>query len=922
MANNKSRASRKNQKNKQNKPLWKKIIKTILLVGLMMGIIGVGVFAYFIISAPKLDVDKLDVAYGSTFYDEDGEAFAERFEENRTKIEYDDIPDVLIDAVVATEDSRFFEHSGIDVRRIGGAIKANITRGFGAEGASTITQQVVENMFLTPEKSIKLKVQEQWLALKLEREFTKEQILEMYLNKIFYGSDAYGVAKASEVYFGKEDLHDLTLLEAAMLAGLPQRPTAYNPFQNPELMEKRVDTVLNLMVRHNKISQKEADEAKEQNVEDVLTDKKPETIPHDAFITQAEKELEEKLTDIDVHTAGLKIYTTLDIDAQEHVEFLMSDSENNPVSYPNDELLAGMSVVDTQTGAIRAIGGSRDQDVAFGSNYAIEANRQAGSTVKPIVAYGPAIEYEKWSTYHQIDDDAPYDIGNASIPNWNRQYQGKMSIRYALEQSLNVPALKTLEEIGTDRAKPFAEGLGLEFDDDELEIQDAIGTANSSASPLQLAGAFSAFGNEGIYTEPYAVTKVEFPDGSVVDLTPESEAVMSDYTAYMVTDMLKGVVERGTGTGANLPDLPLAGKTGSTNPTGKSGVNNSWFAGYTTNYSIAVWSGYKENDRIIESPTVSQDLFSQTMRELSKDKETADFVKPDSVVELEIEKGSDPPVLASPLSSSDNIVKELFVKGTEPDKVSDKHDKLDSVSDLQATFNESDDSIDISWNYDSEIDVTFDVSYKVDDGDYTSLTNTDKTKAEINSVEEGSTYTIKVVAISEEDPELKSDEATTTVETEETDDEEIPKVTGLSAKYNEDNQSIDISWEYDGPDATFEVKINDDTQSVQEKNIEVSGVSPGKTYDITVTPVVDDEKGPSSKTSITIDEEDSEDETEDDNQDESDEEEQEDTDTEDSNDVNEDENNDETNEEGNDDEDKEEDQEEDIQENNENENDE
>src|SRR5699024_1865101 len=301
---------------------------------------------------------------------------------------------------------------------------------------------------------------------------------------------------------------------------------------------------------------------------------------------------------------------------------------------------------------------------------------------------------------------------------------------------------------------------------------------------------------------------------------------------------------------------------------------------------------------------------------------TADFVKPDSVVELEIEKGSDPPALAGPLTSSDNVVKELFVKGTEPNKVSDKHDKLDSVSDLQATFNEADDSIDISWDYESEIDVTFDVSYKVDDGEYTSLTNTDETKADINSVEEGSTYTIKVVAVSEEDSDLKSDEATTTVET---GDEAIPKVTGLSAEYNESNQSLDISWEYDGPDATFEVKINDDTQSVQEKNVEVSGVSPGNTYDIIVTPIVDDEKGPSSQTSITIDdeEEDSEDETEDDKQDENneeeeeDEQEKEDTDTEDSNDVNDDENNDETDEEDND-EDIEEDEEQDIQESNEN----
>src|SRR5699024_5959567 len=701
----------------------------------------------------------------------------------------------------------FFEHSGIDVRRIGGAIKANITRGFGAEGASTITQQVVENMFLTPEKSIKLKVQEQWLALKLEREFTKEQILEMYLNKIFYGSDAYGVAKASEVYFGKEDLHDLTLLEAAMLAGLPQRPNAYNPFQNPELMEKRVDTVLNLMVRHNKISQKEADEAREQNVEDVLTDKKPETIPHDAFITQAEKELEEKLTDIDVHTAGLKIYTTLDTDAQEHVEFLMSDSDNNSVSYPDDELLAGMSVVDTQTGAIRAIGGSRDQDVAFGSNYAIEANRQAGSTVKPIVAYGPAIEYEKWSTYHQIDDDAPYDIGNASIPNWNRQYQGKMSIRYALEQSLNVPALKTLEEIGTNKARPFAENLGLEFDGDELEIQDAIGTANSNASPLQLAGAFSAFGNEGIYTEPYAVTKVEFPDSSVVDLTPESEAVMSDYTAYMVTDMLKGVLTSGTGTNANIPELPVAGKTGSTNPQGKSGVNNSWFAGYTTNYSIAIWTGYQKNDQILESTQIPHALFTNTMREISKDVETADFEKPDSVVEVDIVKGSNPPAIPSGNTSSDNIVTELFVKGTEPTNVSEDVDKLDSVSNLSASYNEDDESIDASWSYDDEADVSFEVSYKVDDGDYQSLTTTEDTEVNISSLEDGGTYTIQVIAVSNEDNSLKSAAETASVIINEEDDEDIPAVEGLTATYNESNQSLDVTWQYNGPSAEFEVTI-------------------------------------------------------------------------------------------------------------------
>src|SRR5690625_3335241 len=251
-----------------------------MVICLVIGI-GVGiVFGYYIATAPKLDIDELDVPYASEFYNKDGELFADIYDENRTKIQYDDLPDVLIDAVIATEDARFFEHSGIDLRRIGGAIKANIQHGFGSEGASTITQQVVENMFLTPEKTIKLKVQEQWLALQLEREFSKEEILEMYLNKIFYGNNAYGVGKAAEVYFGIEDLHDLTLVQAAMLAGLPQRPSAYNPFENPELMEGRVDTVLTLMVRHGKITEQEANDARSIDVATVLTDKKPATLPY------------------------------------------------------------------------------------------------------------------------------------------------------------------------------------------------------------------------------------------------------------------------------------------------------------------------------------------------------------------------------------------------------------------------------------------------------------------------------------------------------------------------------------------------------------------------------------------------------------------------------------------------------------------
>src|SRR5699024_2336919 len=284
--------------------------------------------------------------------------------------------------------------------------------------------------------------------------------------------------------------------------------------------------------------------------------------PHDAFIQKAEEELKEKLDDVDIYSTGLKVYTTLDIDAQEHVEQLLTTSDENTIPYSDDELRAGMVVLDTKSGQIRAIGGGRDRETG-NLNYAFKTPRQPGSVFKPIMSYGPAIENEKYSTYHQLDDDKPYDFGgDKTVPNWNNQYQGWMSMRYALANSLNVPTLKLLEDIGIDQGKEFAEGLGIEFGEDPLGITEAIGGSKTNTTPLDIAGAYSAFGNEGIYTEPYAVTKVEFPDGSVVDLKSESEPAMSDYTAYMVTDMLKSVVQNGTGTNANISSLHMAGKTG------------------------------------------------------------------------------------------------------------------------------------------------------------------------------------------------------------------------------------------------------------------------------------------------------------------------------------------------------------------------
>ncbi|WP_156289207.1 transglycosylase domain-containing protein [Oceanobacillus salinisoli] len=860
--NGQTRTARRKQKKSAKKPVWKKILLTLLTLVIVVGI-GVGaVVTYWISTAPDIDEEMLMDPYASVLLDKNGEKFAE-LGANRKKIEYEDLPQVLIDAVIATEDARFFEHPGIDLRRIGGAVVANVVNGFGSQGASTITQQVVEKSFLSPEKELRLKVQEQWLALKLERQYSKEEILEMYLNKIFYGANAYGVAEAAERYFGKTDLKELTLPEAAILAGLPQRPTAYNPFENPDLTKERMNTVLNLMVRHDKITEEEAEEARQVDISDLLVEKQANSGQYGAFIQQVEAEVKEKLDGADIRTDGLVIHTTLDTEAQEYVEFLLTDSEENPISYPNEQMpdmQSAMVVLDTKTGAIQAVGGRRNPKNSGEYNYAIQDGSQLGSTAKPIIAYGPAIEYNKMSTYHQINDDKPYEVaGSTPIRNWNRSYSGWITARYALEQSLNVPTVKVFEEVGANNAQTFAESLGIRFADDQINIRDAIGGTATNVTPLQLAGAYRAFGNEGIYNEPYAVTKVEFPDGEVVDLTPEPEVVMADYTAYMVTDMLKSVVQNGTGTAANIPGLPVAGKTGTTNLEDESGSPDAWFAGYTTNYTIAAWSGGYVRDEeeklkraALPDTKISQQLFKHTMTKISEGIDTPDFEKPDSVVKAKVEKGSNPPAKPSEHTPSSEIVTELFVKGTEPTSVSEKFDQIDPVSNLQAEYDE--DSINVSWDYEPSEDVSFTVSTAVNDGAMQELSSTEETSLEINEIEPGE-YQIQVVVVSNEDDENRSEPVTTTVtvpEEELDDDEEeneeenedeaegnINPVEGLSADYIEDRSIIDVTWNYNGPPALFEVSVNGQIHSnlVEANGIEIGNSTPGQTYDIRVTPI-------------------------------------------------------------------------------------
>ncbi len=734
---------------KQKSSFFKKFLIACLLIGIVTFGAGCATFFAMIKDAPKIDESLLRVPLSTKFYDKDNNFIYEYGKEKRTKITYDQIPKVVENAFLATEDSRFYKHHGIDIQRTAKAIFANITGGFGSQGGSTITQQVVKNSFLSPEKTIKRKVQEWYLAYKLEEKYSKHEILEMYLNKIYFGNYAYGVATAAQNYYGKK-LDELTLPEAALLAGLPQAPSAYDPTEedNRAAAEKRRNIVLSLMHKHGYISKQEMEEAKKVPVaQGILPRKQDNHMPYPAFLDAVVKEVESTIKDVDISSDGLKIYTTLDPKAQAYAEEILNTDKH--ISYPNERFQAAFTMLDTKTGEVRAIGSGRNEGAAkfAGKNYAVDIRRQPGSTFKPIMDYGPAIEHLKWSTYHQIADE-PYTYSDGTpIKNADNKHLGNISMREALRLSRNIPALKTLQEVGLDKGKDFAVSLGIPLK--TAYESYAIGGFNG-VSPLQLAGAYSAFGNDGEFIQPHTVTKIVYPDGKEIDFKPKPKRVMKDYTAYMITDMLRTVVKSGTGTAANIPSLDLAGKTGTTNfdknvrakyglPQGA--TNDSWFAGYTPQYTIAVWTGYEKTtseNYIWKSQTkIAQYIFKAMMSHFATDRSS--FQQPNSVYRI------------------DN---ELYIKGEKVDDVPNQ--KADVPSGVKANYDQASSTISLSWSYpaDKKQDTVFEINYSVDGGSTTKLTTTKQTAVTISGVKPGSKYSFSIIAVNKK---KKSDPATVTV---------------------------------------------------------------------------------------------------------------------------------------------------------------
>lgn len=786
------KSSRKHKKTpKKKKGLVKTILKAIVVIGLLFLMAGAGLFAYYASTAPALDESLLKDPLSSKVLDRNDNVIYTTGNEKRKYIPYDQIPKELEDAILATEDSRFYKHHGIDLWRLGGAVLANLKSGFGSQGASTLTQQVIKNSFFTNEKTLKRKAQEAWLAFKLERNYSKEEIFEMYFNKVLMSGNKYGFGTGAEYFFGKE-LNELELPEMAMLAGMPQSPNAYNPFKHPERAQKRRDIVLRLMNQHEKITKEEMDTAKSIPVTASLLPEekreKPMDIKYQAYIDIAMDELQ-KAGYKDIEADGVTIQTALDPNAQQAVEKALADSSN----FESDTIQAGMTVVDTKTGEIVAVGGGRDYKL-FNHNYASDQKRQPGSSIKPVLDYGPAIEYLNWSTGQTIVDEKTKGIKANNVDN---RFKGPITMRQAVYESRNIPAIKTFEEVGTKNAGEFANSLGVPVK--KLYQSDAIGGGANDVSTQQMAGAFAAFGNEGIYNAPHAVKKIILRDGKTeINLSPDPVSAMKDSTAYMVTDMLRDVMTKpnGTGTKANIPGMDIAGKTGTTNYSaddkkkyniGQYSVPDSWFAGYTSDYTIAVWGGHeKRNEPIVgfqggrDMPKV---LFRQVMSDIASGNNPKKFKKPSSVEEATIVAGSQPLQLASNSTPSNLKSDELFVRGTLPERTyveeepEEEVTELEAPTDLSAEYDADNQEIDLSWNHnepdsdDFDGDVSFAVSVSVDGGGSQSLTETNDKSFTFGNVEPGHTYTFSVIAKADN---LVSSPASTTLMIQAT-EEEVPE---------------------------------------------------------------------------------------------------------------------------------------------------
>ena len=710
---------KRSKKRKKKKSLGHKLLILVMSLFIAVSAAAIAFALFIVISAPKFDVDQLFKSSSSIIYDSNKNVLAELGAERRDNVTYDELPEILIDAIIATEDSKYFQHNGIDLFRFSKAVAGQLTGHSDAGGGSTLTMQIVKNTYngtvSSGIKGIIRKFTDIYMAVfKVETHYTKQEIMEFYVNQPFLGSQSYGVQQASETYFGK-DVSELNLAEAATIAGLFQAPSAYDPYVYPDAAEERRDLVLDLMVRHKYITKKEAEVAKEISVADLLVGRSQEVLEYQGFVDTVVSDVE-RITKLSPYKVSMSIYSTMDKERQDAINDLYAGKTYNWV---NDVVQCGIAVTDVKTGAVVAVGTGRNKTGSRTYNYATEINRQPGSTAKPIFDYGPAIEYAGWGTGSTVVDQKSTYSDGTPINNVDGRYLGVLTIKQALAQSRNVTALQAFQATSQEDKNTFATNLGIkpEYHDGQILESSAIGAFNG-VSPLELSAAYGAFARGGYYIKPYSFTKIVYNDSNeTYTYTAKKKKAMSEETAFMINMILKYAVDANHIQAGYVYNTDLASKTGTSsvdrdiiNKYGlaRSAIGDAWQVAYSPDYAIATWYGYDkidsthyltENEGWTARKLITMALTKQIMKTGSH------WKQPDGVVKVAIELGSNPVQLASASTPSNLRSMEWFKKGTQPTGTAASYSQLGNVSNLQASV--SGNQVKLSW---SEIDMPNDIN--------------------------------------------------------------------------------------------------------------------------------------------------------------------------------------------------------------------
>jgi penicillin-binding protein 1A len=643
----------------------------LVLLLVVFLLVGAGAAFYFTIvfDLPRLTTLKDYNPYiVSGVYSEDDALIGEFFVERRTVVPLAQMPRMLPKAFIAAEDARFFEHRGIDYRRVLGAAFRNIEALDVVQGGSTITQQIAKSFFLTPERSFVRKVKEAILAQRIEHYLTKNEILFLYLNQIYLGEGAYGVAAAATTYFGKS-IQNLTLAECALLAGLPPSPNNLSPLRNPKKAHERQLYVLNRMVERKMITKEQAQKAQREEVK--LRPRGPKSYYDAPFVVdQVRQYVEQKYGKDLLYKGGLKIYTTINSKMQKIAEKAVQKGleefeERGGKGKGREQVQGALISLDPTTGYIIAMVGGRD----FSSsqfNRATQAKRQAGSAFKPIV-YAAALD--KGFTPATIIVDEPFSY--IDVPgkepwqpqNFDREFWGPITFRKALTFSRNVPTVKIAQSIGVDYLIDYATNLGIKT---KLEPNLSLALGSANITLLDLTKVFGVFASQGYRAEPILVTQIQDKDGNVLEETePSSVEVISPQTAYEITSLMQSVIQEGTGQRAKALGRPAAGKTGTTNDT-----RDAWFIGYVPQKIVAgAWVGYDIEKSLGTHETgavAALPIWLEFMKEAVADIPAENFAVPDGIIFVRVDKETGEPVATMRGTQPAKTFFECFKEGTEP----------------------------------------------------------------------------------------------------------------------------------------------------------------------------------------------------------------------------------------------------------------